>query len=584
MKREAKTVKMLVVVWMFGLVLFALSMSVMAQSPDDAPAPTLVPPTLLPAGEQVVTPLPAESGVARIMRDGRVRVGVLFNMSPFGSMNIQGEISGFDADLARAIAETWGVTAELVQVTRQNGMTMVNSGQIDLLIAAQVHRRELDTQVEFSHTYYVGSQALMVRRDDAAQALSDMNGRRIGVVIGTPSESAVTAWQARTAINLTVQPYYTLDRAGTALVSGEVDGIVARRVDLPRAVPLLETVRVLDEAVQTEPMAIALRRQDIHLRNLVNQTLQFLVVNERIPQIHAANFQESSYFFEGTEQGPIPIWANLPTDAPTPSRFGTDLSMPAASVQSQLASSGVVRVAGFGTLPDDASEGQRRLDTLYRALIEAMAARWGVRVEYVPDSASTPMDFVVNGQADLAIGVTPDWAWADRLDFTQAFMQRGYRLLVPSNETLNGFGEMTGNPYIAYLISDPNAAEVLRQVAESVNRPVRTYGALPGQLVYSMLESDNADFAFGDSLDLLPELEANGDLVRLTLTDSGRPRWYGLRSVAFAVPRNDSDFRLLVEYTLQDLYIDGTLDRLLQPVSIPNEPRLPLEVWSGLGG
>ena len=49
-----------------------------------------------------------------------------------------------------------------------------------------------------------------------------------------------------------------------------------------------------------------------------------------------------------------------------------------------------------------------------------------------------------------------------------------------------------------------------------------------------------------------------------------------------ATPRNDIDFRLLTEYTLQELARDGTLRRLLEPVMLPEDiPRF--DIWPGTG-
>jgi hypothetical protein len=47
-----------------------------------------------------------------------------------------------------------------------------------------------------------------------------------------------------------------------------------------------------------------------------------------------------------------------------------------------------------------------------------------------------------------------------------------------------------------------------------------------------------------------------------------------------AVPRNDIDFRLLVEYTLQEMILDGTLQSTVAPVLRPQDvPRY--DVWPG---
>jgi hypothetical protein len=46
------------------------------------------------------------------------------------------------------------------------------------------------------------------------------------------------------------------------------------------------------------------------------------------------------------------------------------------------------------------------------------------------------------------------------------------------------------------------------------------------------------------------------------------------------VPYNDIDFRLLAEYTLQEMARDGTLQELLEPLILPQDmPRF--EIWPG---
>src|SRR5688572_30382742 len=128
---------------LFLVMALSMSISVSAESVYQT-APTLVPPTLVPIIDDGSSDaLPSESTVARVLRDGKVRVGLLYNNPPFGELNIRGEVSGFDADLARSMAEAWGVTFEPVQVTRQTAIQFVKNGTVDMLVASQIHRREL---------------------------------------------------------------------------------------------------------------------------------------------------------------------------------------------------------------------------------------------------------------------------------------------------------------------------------------------------------------------------------------------------------------------------------------------------------
>jgi hypothetical protein len=48
-----------------------------------------------------------------------------------------------------------------------------------------------------------------------------------------------------------------------------------------------------------------------------------------------------------------------------------------------------------------------------------------------------------------------------------------------------------------------------------------------------------------------------------------------------AVPRNDSDFRLLVEYTLQEMAADGTLNSILAPTIPRGESALTISLTPG---
>jgi len=538
--------------------------------------PTLVPPTPIPTLDAGMRDaLAAESAVARIQRDGRLRVGILFNEPPFGLLNIRGDVSGFDADLARSLADLWGVEVEFVQVTRQTDREMLLSGAVDLLAAAQVHSRAADERMEFSHTYYRGAQAVMVRNDDGAAALSDLANRRLGVVIGRPSEEAVADWQQRTGHDVTVQQFLTLDRAYTALVAGEIDGLVSSRINL-RAIIQPGVTRIIEEDMLAQPYAIAMRRQDTSLRALVNRSLQFLARSGRLNEIYQSNFPGLSY-----PPGLIPEWVNLGDEPPNPAQYPGGIKYPAQYTIARLQAGQPLRVAGVGEVVETATESEKRLAALNRALVEALAARWGTAVEYVGGDPASALDLLAAGQADLAAGVAPDWSWADRVDFTSAYLLHGDRLLVRKNSSVESFNELRGGRWVGVFASEPGAADRVNQLAQSINSAVNIYTIVREEDVwFYILEERNADVAFGDSLKLIPHVQAFPEEFRLAVRCPNCDPWYSRRYAAFGVPLNDVDFRLLVEYTLQELYRDGTLRELLLPVMLPEDMPV-LDVWPG---
>ena len=568
------------VVNIIGLVMLVVGGLTLSTSAQDLGleqgVPTLVPPTLVPTLDAGVTDaLLSESTVGRVLRDGEVRVGLLYNDPPFGELNVLGDVSGFDADLAKSMAEAWGVTFEPVQVTRQTAIAAVKDGTVDMLIAAQVHSRELDSEVEFSQTYYPNSQSILVRQDDGATTPVDMANRVIGVVMGTPSERVVAEWVSRTNNLVTVQQFVTLDQGYVALLNNGIDGLVGDRVELRQLIPQPGMGKILEAGIAPEPYGIVFRRQDVNWRNLINRTLQYLVHNGRMDEIQKVSFPGTNY-----PVGLIPVWSGVGEDAPKPDQFGQDIPYPSQYAVPRIQAAGVIRVAGLANLPPDAPESDRRLDTLNRALMDALAARWGWRVEYIPDSAQNAADFVANGTADLAVGVTLDWSLTDRVDLTTPYLLHGQRLMVEKNSDLETFNDLRGK-WVGIFASEPGIADQVNALADSVKSPVRIFTIGRDQDAASyMLVEDNADVVFGDSLKLIPQLEANPDTLSLTTRGDATDPWYSRTYVGVAVPRNDLDFKLLVEYTLQELARDGTLASLLAPVMLPED--IPsFDIWPG---
>ena len=67
------------------------------------------------------------------------------------------------------------------------------------------------------------------------------------------------------------------------------------------------------------------------------------------------------------------------------------------------------------------------------------------------------------------------------------------------------------------------------------------------------------------NLALIAHLEASPSALRLT------DRWYSRSYYAMALQNNDIDFRLLVDYTIQELIVDGTLQRLAAPLLLSDD-------------
>lgn len=558
------------------LVTLSLSFALSTTFSQDA-VPTLVPPTPVPMPENaLIYPEVTESTVARIQRDQIVRVGILYNEPPFGTLSILGQVEGYDADVARAIAEAWDVEVAFIQVTRQNRIDMLRTGQVDMLLAATVHRREYDAEIAFSQSYRVSRQAILVPEDYEVANIINLANVRIAYVMGTDAEQALNDWQNRTGIPLDIRPYLTLDQAYSALFGGEINGIAGSQERLLQVASNdLAAIKLLDEEIAPQPYGIGLLRGDYHMRMLVNRTLQYLLDDGDLETIHETYFPGDEFNFNA-----LPFWDNIGDEAPKPAQFGTNIPSPANRVLERLRDTGTIRVAGLPDAsvdPQTLSGSQQLINQVNQSVLDQLTRRWGVQVEIV--AGNDPIGLVASGQADLGFGVEPDWAFTGQIDFSQPYLLHGDRLMIEKGGIIDGLSSnFLINGWVGVIDSDGNAAERAQEQLDERNTRANIYTTNEASAADSMLVSNNADVVYGDSLLLLPHVRAFPDELELV-----EDFWYTRDYAAIGLPLNDVDFRLLVNYTLQEMVRDETLRTILVPATPPNE-MLPLfEYWPGSG-
>ena len=537
----------------------------LADDLSPTPAPTATPlPSVAPGATRV--PVASESALAAIRRRGELRVGVLFNYPPFGQLTERGTLEGFEVDLVRALAEKWGVEVSFVQVTRQTAIPYLLSLRVDMLAAAVPHRREMHELVDFSQTIFRSGYLMLVPEDSPIEGMAGLDRQAVGIVEDDSFE--VVAEQAR---DLSVTPnarqFATTEEAVEAMLEGRVAAVVGRREALMLATQTHPDVTILNEFLLVEPYAFAVRRGDANFRNLIDVTLQGLVDDGT----YAGLFNQHFY---GYAPDQLPVWPGeaIPTFDSQPDA----MQVPAESKVARVARGETLTIVGLQLSYDDPDlDGQRLLDDFNRALINEMARRWRAAVNEVSSSggeAGTAL--VAAGQADLAVGVLPRRDLSGGVDFSQSYLQRGLRLARLRDVSVDGIDDLSSRSAVV-LGSAEDASLITDQ-----NTNVELLDARSPQEALGLLQSRAAWVVLADEFTL--GLMARQDPNIVVMDELFRPTPY-----AIAVPRYDSDFWALVNFTLQDMQVDGTLEQLVRqyfgPYAPPDEPArpLPIEVWPG---
>ena len=139
-------------------------------------------------------------------------------------MEIDGEFTGFDIELMRAIAEELGRDLEVNNIGFDpitSGLAM-ESGECDIAAASITITPERAENINFSDPYFTADQSLLVAAGSGLTTLADFAGRNLGVQTGTTGEMYANANDP----GATIISFENPGDIFTALAAGEIEGVL----------------------------------------------------------------------------------------------------------------------------------------------------------------------------------------------------------------------------------------------------------------------------------------------------------------------------------------------------------------------
>ena len=135
----------------------------------------------------------SESLYSVVKNRGTLRVGVRPDDPPHSFLNGQGQLVGFDVDIATAIASYWHVKLQLVVVNELTRISYLQNGRIDLAVTSISKTVKRAEQIDFSETYFYSDQTILVRKGKYHH-LSNLVGQTIAADRGSNAGDSWLAW------------------------------------------------------------------------------------------------------------------------------------------------------------------------------------------------------------------------------------------------------------------------------------------------------------------------------------------------------------------------------------------------------
>jgi polar amino acid transport system substrate-binding protein len=136
---------------------------------------------------------PAISGTLDdIIKRGKVKIAVPIDVAPFGTVDKDGKLEGYDIDVANMIAKDLGVELEMIPTTGINRIPYLLTKKVDIVVMIFGATPERAKSVSFTIPYAPFFIGIFGPKELPVSSAEETKGYRVGVPRGTTQDMTFT--------------------------------------------------------------------------------------------------------------------------------------------------------------------------------------------------------------------------------------------------------------------------------------------------------------------------------------------------------------------------------------------------------
>ncbi|MBU4540151.1 MAG: transporter substrate-binding domain-containing protein [Firmicutes bacterium] len=223
-----------------------------------------------------------ESTYSKIIEKGEMTFAMTGAYPPFNYIDANGDLAGFDIEIAHGIAEKMGVTATPITVEWDGIIGGLTGNRFDMIIGSMAVTDERLKEVSFTDPYYYDGAQFFAKAGSGLNSISELDNGKVGVVTGTTFHEYL---QGMDNIAETLQFQSDVDNF-KSVDQGRSDGLVTSKVVGARApIDYGVAIEPVGDLLYTENIAIAIRQDDTELLAAVNTALAEMIADGSYEEI-----------------------------------------------------------------------------------------------------------------------------------------------------------------------------------------------------------------------------------------------------------------------------------------------------------
>ncbi|WP_409252061.1 transporter substrate-binding domain-containing protein [Bacillus sp. SCS-153A] len=185
----------------------------------------------------------------------KIIMGTSADFPPFETRENDGEIVGFDIDLAKHITEELGYELEIKDMNFDGLIGALQADTVDFVVSGMSATDKRKENVDFSVEYHRSGEMFITLPDSEIESMEDLDGVKLGVQLGTIQDEA--AKKLSETIDLEVKSLDKLPALIQELKAGRIDAIYLDKTVAEGYIKELNLKGFEDESSVSPGMAIA---------------------------------------------------------------------------------------------------------------------------------------------------------------------------------------------------------------------------------------------------------------------------------------------------------------------------------------
>ena len=217
--------------------------------------------------------------------DGQFTFAASGEFRPFSMTDASGEMTGFDIDVANAIAKELGLEPNPQKQKFASIVEGVKTGRFDAAVASHTITEERQQEVDFSTPYYYSGAQIFTRPDSDVETLEDLEGMEIAISKG----STYSTYAEEVTEN--IKTYDSDVVALQSLAKGRHDAVITDFLTGKEASG--EGLEIEEkEMIERSEQAVAIAKENEALLEEINAALETLREDGTLAEISKEYFGE----------------------------------------------------------------------------------------------------------------------------------------------------------------------------------------------------------------------------------------------------------------------------------------------------